>query len=302
MDHQMITGLLSAKAKIYFDEPMKNHTSFRIGGPAEVLIEPASETDISNIAAFAKSRLIPLLIMGNGTDLLVSDRGISGIVLKTCGNMDLLSMNDPEVIEAQCGALLSKTAKFALKSSLAGLEFASGIPGSIGGAVYMNAGAYGGEMSQVVLSTRYMDKDGNIKEVKGTEHQFGYRKSVFTDTDNIVLSTRIGLKKSDPKQISDKMEDYSYRRREKQPIEMPSAGSVFKRPEGHYAAKLIEDCGLKGRTVGGAMVSPKHCGFIVNTGGATAQDVITLIEQIKNEVYKKTNVELECEIKLIGIR
>ncbi|MBR4721199.1 MAG: UDP-N-acetylmuramate dehydrogenase [Clostridia bacterium] len=279
------------------NEPMKNHTTFKIGGPCDEFCEAESIEDILSALKYAKTKNIPVFVMGNGSNLLVSDKGIRGLVLKIsdkfskcefCGN----------TAKAQSGILLSTLSKMAQKKSLSGLEFAGGIPGSLGGAIYMNAGAYGGEMKDVIKSVTYLE-NGEIKKIE-KDFGFGYRKSIFTDTDAIILEAEIELKDGDSHEIQAKMEDFKNRRIEKQPLSMPSAGSTFKRPEGYFAGKLIEDAGLKGCFIGGAKVSEKHSGFIVNTGNATAQDVLSLIRHIQKTVEEKFGVELKTEVKIVG--
>lgn len=282
---------------IFENEPMKGHTTFRIGGNADVLVIPESVEQLKAILDFGKTKSIPVTIIGNGSDLLVSDEGIRGIVIKTMGMSEITS--DGNVITAGAGALLSKTASYALSLGLTGMEFAHGIPGTVGGGVYMNAGAYGGELKDIIVKTTYLDVDGQVKTC--TDHEFGYRKSIYSRcNDRIVLSATFQLQPGDKTAIEARMTELAQARRSKQPIEMPSAGSVFKRPEGYFAGKLVEDCGLRGFAIGGAQVSEKHCGFIVNKGGATAKDVLDLIEHIQNEVYNKFSVKLETEVKYIG--
>jgi len=236
--------------------------------------------------------------MGNGSNLLVSDDGFDGAVICVGKNMSEISVTGNE-ITAMAGALLSKIANVALKNSLSGFEFASGIPGSLGGAVIMNAGAYDGEMKDVVIKTEYLSKDGNIKCAVGSEHGFGYRKSAF-GKDDVVLSSVISLKKGNFDEIKKTMDDLNSRRKEKQPLEYPSAGSTFKRPEGYFAAKLIDDAGLRGYRCGGAMVSEKHCGFVINYDNATSRDIYNLMQDIRTIVYDKFGVKLEPEVRLLG--
>ncbi len=282
---------------IFENEPMSKHTTFKIGGIADVLVIPESVEQLKVVLGFAKQNDIPITVIGNGSDLLVSDNGIRGIVIKTTGLNEITS--DGCIVTAGAGALMSKTASYALSLGLTGMEFAHGIPGTVGGGTYMNAGAYGGELKDIVISTTYLDADGEVKEC--SEHDFGYRHSVYTKHPEwIILSTTFKLDHGDKAAIEARMSELAAARRSKQPIEMPSAGSVFKRPEGHFAGKLIQDCNLRGFAIGGAQVSEKHCGFIVNKGGATAKDVLDLIEYIQNEVYKKFSVKLETEVKYIG--
>lgn len=284
---------------VRFHEPMKNHTTFRIGGSADIFCEPGNVEELKKILNILKEEKISYNIIGNGSDLLVKDNGIRGAVIKIGEKMSDIKVCGSRIY-VQSGALLSKTANAALKHGLSGMECVSGIPASIGGAIYMNAGAYGGEMSQIVHSVTYITADGEIKTAVGEELGFGYRKSLFTDSDNIILYCELLLKEGDAEEIRKLMNEVGIKRKTKQPLNLPSAGSVFKRPEGYFAGKLIEDCGLKGFSVGGASVSELHAGFIVNNNNATAKDVIELIHHIQNEVYKKFGVMLEIEVKIIG--
>ena len=291
--------LLSKDCRIYTNEPMSKHTSFKIGGCADILCIPPNCNSLICILKYAKDNNIPVTIIGNGSNLLVSDKGIRGIVIKLFGGLTGYKVNG-EYIECESGVLLSKLGSIAYKSSLSGLEFASGIPGTLGGAVFMNAGAYDGEMKDVVQKTTYLDNELNIKVIEGENHKFSYRHSIFEETGGIIISSVLKLKSIKNDIILTKMNELNGKRKEKQPLDMPSAGSTFKRPEGFFAAKLIEDAGLKGCCIGGAAVSKKHAGFIVNCGGATANDVLTLVEHIISEVYSKYNVKLQTEIKYIG--
>ncbi len=276
------------------EEPMSRHTSFQIGGPVELMVEASSAESAIFALETLRDHGIPYLILGNGSNLLVSDEGISGAVVKLT---DTSCMRTGNRITAGAGILLGKLALFAQKEGLSGLAFAFGIPGTLGGACMMNAGAYGGEMKDVVVQTTCLDSDLNQIVLQGAAHEFGYRTSVFKKIPNcLILSTELLMKEGDPAQIRAEMDDYASRRREKQPLEYPSAGSVYKRPEGYFAGALIEQCGLKGKQIGGAQVSEKHAGFIVNRGGATCNDVLRLIELIQETVLKDTGVMLECEI------
>ena len=238
-------------------------------------------------------------MIGNGSNILVSDKGVRGLVIMT-DRLRRVSVSGTNTIEAWAGAPIAKAANLARNYSLAGLEFAYGIPGTVGGAVYMNAGAYNRNMDNVVTETEYVDNEGRLKTMKGDEHQFGYRKSVFRDTDFVIVKTVLTLTEGNSAEITAKMNEYTRLRAEKQPLDMPSAGSVFKRPPGFFAGRLVEDSGLKGYQIGGARVSDKHAGFIVNTGNATCGDVIRLIETIRETVLRKFGVELESEIRVIG--
>ena len=281
--------------QIFIDEPMKNHTSFKIGGPADFLVTPSCEEQIVQLLSELGGEGV--FVMGNGSNLLVSDGGIRGIVLEVGSAMRGIDVQD-DTLTCQSGALLSAIAAKALKHSLGGFEFAAGIPGALGGGVSMNAGAYGGEMKDVVISTRCADENGSVQTV--TDHGFGYRRSVFTDKNWVITQSVIRLREDNPQEIQSKMRDFAERRRSKQPLEFPSAGSTFKRPEGYFAGKLIQDAGLSGFRIGGASVSDKHCGFVINDDGASFDDVVRLIEHIQNEVLKKFNVKLETEVKICG--
>ncbi len=285
---------ISDKIIVLENEPMSRHTSFEIGGPAEIMVVPDSAEALAEVIKTVKG--VPLTVIGNGSNLLVNDNGIAGVVVKLSGTMNDINV-EGNVITAGAGALLSKIGSVAKKESLAGFEFASGIPGTVGGAVFMNAGAYGGEMKDIVVLSRYVDKNGNMGEI--TEHNFGYRTSVYKESDKYITEVVIKLTKGNPDEIQEKMLDFARRRSDKQPLEYPSAGSVFKRPEGYFAGKLIEDAGLKGFSIGGACVSEKHSGFIINKGGATCKDVLSLIEHIKREVFNKFGVMLEQEVRVI---
>ena len=280
------------------NEPMSAHTTFKTGGIAERLYKIKSENGLLEVIDICKKEGSSPLIIGNGSNLLVSDKGISDPVIELSTGFDEISVSGNEIY-AQSGALLSKVSKIALENELKGFEFASGIPGTIGGAVYMNAGAYGGEMKDVVKSVRILN-NGEIKEINGNDMDFGYRHSIAMEKEFIVLGVTLALEKGDKEEISSLMNDLNSRRREKQPLEYPSAGSTFKRPEGYFAGKLIMDSGLAGKSLGGAMVSPKHCGFIVNTGNATSTDVFNLIKYVQSEVKDIYGVDLETEVKLIG--
>ena len=277
------------------DEPMSSHTTFKIGGPADYFITPKTEESLVFVLSKLKESGVRYFIVGKGSNVLFSDDGFTGAVVSTSA-IDSVKV-DGDVITAGCGASLTSVARTAARYSLSGLEFAFGIPGSVGGAVYMNAGAYGGEMSFVVSVTRSIDPvSGEIKTYKKEDHKFGYRESVFRRIDDVVLSTELRLSSGDRRSIENMMADYLERRQQKQPLEYPSAGSVFKRCEGRFTGQMIEEAGLKGLTVGGARVSEKHAGFIINIGGATANDVLTLIEMIKETVYARFGCSLECEL------
>ena len=281
------------------NEPMSAHTTFRIGGKADVFIKPASEEVLKGVLAALKETGVPYYCIGGGSNLLVSDFGIRGAALYTGGFSDM-ALLDGCVIECGAGVKLSRMCSFALENSLSGCEFAWGIPGTVGGAVYMNAGAYGGEVKDIIVSARHMTPDGEIEEVPAESLKLGYRTSVYDKNKNVILSARFKLHPGDKNEIREKMDDLLARRKDKQPIDLPSAGSTFKRPEGHFAGTLIEQCGLKGTAVGGAAVSEKHAGFVVNVSGeATCSEVLRLIELVKNTVFEKTGVLLEPEVKVV---
>lgn len=284
---------------VSFNEPMKLHTSFKIGGPCDIFCEPESVDEIISLISYFKENCIKFMVIGNGSNMLVSDLGIEGAIIKIGKKLGKINVADDEIY-AEAGALLSKVANAALNNELAGMEAISGIPGSVGGAVYMNAGAYGTEMKDVLKEVTFITPDGDIRTLACDMLELGYRKSIFTDTENIVLSCVFKLVKGDRSEILEKMKDYTKRRNDKQPINYPSAGSTFKRPLGYFAGKLIEDCGLKGYSIGGAMISELHAGFIINFNNATCADVKNLIEYTQKTVFEKFGVRIEPEIKIIG--
>lgn len=292
-----LTGL-HPEMELRQQEPMAKHTSFRVGGPVKLMAFPHTEQQLIDTVSTAKSLDVPVLVLGNGSNLLVADRGVDALAISTSG-LSHLEQTGALELTVGAGVSLSRIATFACEHGLTGLEFAHGIPGTLGGAVTMNAGAYGGEMVQVVSSTRYLSSDGAVRQIEGEAHQFGYRHSVFSGGDCVVLSSVLTLQTGDPAAIRDKMAEFSAQRKGKQPLEYPSGGSTFKRPEGYFAAALIDQCGLKGFTVGGAQVSEKHAGFVINRGGATCGDILELVEQVKVRVLAQTGVTLELEIKII---
>lgn len=289
--------------KIIFDEPMKKHTSFKIGGTADYFFKATTLEELQNIIKFAKIKELPITIIGNGSNLLVTDKGIRGLVIKIdIKKLKIEKKDEFAVIEVGAGNKLMALATKMKDEELSGLEGLSGIPGSVGGAIVMNAGAYGKEMKDVVLSTTCMDKNGKLYTFSNEEQEFSYRNSIFQKKDYIIIETKLKLEYGKKDEIQKKMEEYFKSRKEKQPIEYPSAGSSFKRQEGIITAKLIDDVGLKGYKIGGAQVSEKHAGFIVNYNNATATDVINLIDYIKEKVYSKYGIKIEEEIKIIGER
>lgn len=299
-DNKLIELIKKENAEICTNESMKNHTSFRIGGNADCFCEVKDVASLRNIIRLCREFDTPYFILGLGSNLLVSDKGIEGVVIKLGGEFNEITLSEGNTVRCGAGSTLARLCNFARNMSLGGLEFAWGIPGSVGGAVYMNAGAYDGEIKDTVCSVDYMDKNGSIKRCKKEDLDFSYRHSAFTDTDNIIISATFRLVPKPQHEISERMQELMERRKTKQPINHPSAGSVFKRPEGYYAAALIEECGLKGYEYGGAQVSPKHSGFIVNDNGASAEDVLGLIEHIKKVVKEQKDVDLSCEVKFIG--
>ena len=293
-------GRILPELPLKLNESMSGHTTFRIGGQADIWCRPENTDQLIRVVRFAEEKGYPCLVIGNGSNLLVRDGGIRGIVIETTA-LDKIALLPGCVIEAECGVSLTKLAVFAMENGLTGMEFAFGIPGTVGGAVYMNAGAYGGEMSHCVQETDFMDSSGTVGTLRGDEHMFDYRKSFFTRNPGyVILKTRIRLEKGDTASIREKMTELKNRRQESQPLQYPSAGSFFKRPQGYFAGKLISDCGLKGASCGKAKVSEKHCGFIINEGGATCRDVLSLMEKIQQTVYQNCRVSLEPEVRIIG--
>ena len=302
MSDEIVTRLINITGKdnVRINEPMKNHTTFKIGGPAQYYVTPESVTQIQEVVSLCRDMNIPLHVIGNGSNILVGDDGVDGVVLALFNTFSDYEIKD-NVITAQAGMSLIKMAVIALREGLTGLEFASGIPGSVGGAVYMNAGAYDGQMKDVVTSVTVLDEAGNIRILGRDELDMGYRTSAVAKHNMIVLQVIIELKAGNKEQIKDRMNQLSELRKQKQPLEYPSAGSTFKRPEGYFAGKLIADAGLKGYSIGGAAVSEKHAGFVVNMGGATAKDVVELTDYIKKRIIEQFGVTLELEIKKIGL-
>ena len=284
---------------VKMDEPMKKHISFRVGGPADILVRPTTEEQLAEVLKYINENELPYLIIGNGSNLLIKDGGIRGIVIEFGDNFNNFEI-DGNIIKAQAGALLAVLGKAALREELTGFECISGIPGSLGGGLAMNAGAYGGEIKSVVKSVRVMNPKGEIFEFSNEEMKFEYRRSILTNSDYIVLSAVLELQKGNYDEIKAFMADLTNRRTTKQPLNLPSAGSTFKRPEGHFAGKLIDDCGLRGLTLRGAQVSEKHCGFVVNIGDATAKDILDLMYIVKSTVLNKFGVTLEEEVKILG--
>lgn len=285
--------------ELLINEPMSKHTSFKIGGPADVIALPANEEELQALLKRAKDNGIPVTLIGNGSNLLVRDKGIRGLVIKL-GNMLCKIEAEGERLSFGSGVSLAMASRKAADLELTGMEFAVGIPGSIGGAVYMNAGAYDGEMSKVVESVRVIDTNGDLMLLKAEQLEFAYRKTKLQKSGLIVTEVNLKLEPGCKDDITSKMADFSHRRISKQPLELPSAGSMFKRPLGYFAGTLIEQTGLKGYTVGGAQVSEKHAGFVVNVGGATAADVLQLIKDVQNKVFSAHGVQLEPEVLVLG--
>ena len=290
---------LLGEEKVRVDEPMKRHTTFRIGGPADYFLLPSSEEELSGILKICKNEELPYFILGNGSNLLVGDKGFRGAIIQLYKSMGTFQVEGNQ-ITAQAGCSLAQIANAALDAALTGFEFAAGIPGTLGGAVVMNAGAYGGEMKDVLTSVRVMTEEGEIMELPAEELGLGYRTSIIPEKRYIVLGAVISLTEGKKEEIKAQMDDLRQKRVSKQPLEYPSAGSTFKRPEGYFAGKLIQDSGLKGFTVGGAQVSEKHSGFVINKGNATAADVMELIRQVTAKVKEDTGVTMEPEVKQIG--
>ncbi len=306
MNHQFKAELerIAGVSSVLYDEPMSAHTTFKIGGPADVFVTPADETVFAKAIRLCHDASVPFYVIGNGSNLLVGDKGIRGVVFQIYHTMDEVTFKDngdgSVTVTAGAGVMLSALAQKIAGEGLTGFEFASGIPGTFGGAMTMNAGAYGGEMSHCAVSACVMDADGNIYDIKKEALDLGYRTSVIQKKNYIVLKASLVLSRGDKEEIYDKMNELNSQRRAKQPLEYPSAGSTFKRPEGYFAGKLISDAGLRGFSVGGAMVSEKHGGFVINKGGATAADVLGLIREIQKRVKAMAGVDLEMEVKMLG--
>lgn len=281
------------------DAPMASYTTFRVGGPADYLLDLHSEEELLTALRLAHSVIAPVTIIGKGSNLLVRSGGIRGLVIRIGKNMEDIQISD-DTIDAQCGCSLSRLAGAAAKAGLTGLEFASGIPGTLGGGAAMNAGAYNGELAQHIRKVHAYDMQGNLHELDVSRMKYGYRKSIALEKKLILTRCTLRLSQGDEQEIRARMEGFAAARREKQPLNLPSAGSTFKRPTGYFAAKLIDDAGLRGYKIGGAQVSDKHAGFIVNTGGATPEDILSLIEHVKCTVLEKFGVTLACEVRILG--
>lgn len=285
--------------RVLVDEPMSKHTTFRIGGNADVFVSISNETELVELIAYLKEEQVPYYIIGNGSNLLVSDKGFNGVIIEIGSNYKDIRVRDNQII-ARAGALLSAVSHVALENNLAGMEFASGIPGTVGGAIIMNAGAYGGEMKQVASQIKAIMPDGTIKLLSNEDMKFEYRNSRAKKEGFIILQVTYQLTEGDREVIDGIMRDLNMKRRDKQPLEYPSAGSTFKRPEGYFAGKLISDAGLKGFSIGGAQVSEKHAGFLINKDNATSADMYKLIMEVRDRVKESTGVELEPEVIFLG--
>ena len=299
MNSSILQFLEEVKIEYVQNAPMSEYTSFKIGGPADFLCSPRDINELKTLLRFCRDNEVPYFVLGNGSNLLVSDLGIEGIVI-SLKHFNEITYIPAYEISYGAGIKLSKLCTFALENSLSGLEFAWGIPGTVGGAIYMNAGAYGGEISFVLQECTFIDEEGNVVQADCSGLQFGYRKSIFTDSNKIIISAKFLLKNDRKENIKAVMDDLIDRRRTKQPLEYPSAGSTFKRPTGFFAGALIEECGLKGEQIGGAQVSEKHAGFVINVGNATCSDVLSLISKIKQDVFMQKSVTLEPEVKAVG--
>lgn len=297
--HEELCGILGSE-NVLKDELMKKHTTFRVGGPADWLVTPTEEEQIREVVNLLRTENVPYYVMGNGSNLLVGDKGYRGVIIQLGKNLSQIRMTEEGVLYAQAGALLSKIAAEALAQSLTGFEFASGIPGTLGGAVMMNAGAYGGEMKHVLKDALALTANGELRVLPVEQMELGYRTSIFAQNGDIVLSAQIRLQEGSPEEIRAYMDELKEKRITKQPLEYPSAGSTFKRPEGYFAGKLIQDTGLRGFSVGGAQISEKHCGFVINKNNATAEDVVTLMREVSDRVEAKFGVPLEPEVKKLG--
>lgn len=292
--------LAAGNGQVTRDEMMNRHTTFRVGGPASYFVSPDGDESLKKVLLLCREEQMPYYILGNGSNLLVSDKGYGGVMILMGEGFAQIREDVSGELAAGAGALLSRIAREAQEHSLTGFEFAAGIPGTLGGAVVMNAGAYDGEMKNVLKTVSVMDKNGRILELSANELELGYRRSCIQEKEYIVLSAVISLKQGDKEAIQTKMAELAGKRRDKQPLEYPSAGSTFKRPAGYFAGKLIEDAGLRGYREGGAQVSEKHCGFVINSGGATAEDIRSLCRSVQKKVKETSGVDLETEVRMIG--
>lgn len=302
MNNNLFLSKLKAQiesSNILIDYPLSEYTTFKVGGTADFFIMPSHVDEVKRIILLCKKYNFNYFIMGKGSNLIVKDNGFRGVIINTSKNLNGFSIKD-NIILAKCGISLPKLANEAYKNSLSGLEFATGIPGTLGGAVVINAGAYISHMKDVIIETKYITLEGNIETINNKEHEFEYRNSIFKRNKGTVIESKIKLKKGKKEDIKALMDDFNRRRKEKQPINMPCAGSIFKRPTNNYAGKLIEEAGLIGYNIGDAYISDKHCGFIVNHGSATAKDIILLIKYIQDQVNQKFSIKLDTEVEIIG--
>lgn len=290
---------ITEETRVREQEPMSRHTTFRLGGNTDYLVDVKNADEVKSLTGLCKKENVPFYVIGNGSNLLVGDKGYHGVIIRVFKHMNEVRIKE-SIVYAQAGALLSKIANAALEESLAGFEFAAGIPGTFGGAVVMNAGAYGGELKDVLQWAEVVTEDGEILRLSAEELELGYRTSIIAKKGYIVLGGAIRLQKGNKDKIKEQMDDLKERRIAKQPLEYPSAGSTFKRPAGYFAGKLIDDAGLRGFKIGGAQVSQKHCGFVINTGNATAKDVVDLIEEVQKRVKENAGVTLETEVRRLG--
>lgn len=287
------------KERVLLDEPMKKHTTFRVGGDADYFVMPRTTVEVKGVVALCQKENLPYYILGNGSNLLVGDKGYRGVIIQIYKEMNEITV-EGDRIRVQAGALLSKVGSVALEAGLTGFEFAAGIPGAVGGAVVMNAGAYGGEMKDILASATVLTQDGEVLKLSNEELELGYRTSVVAKNNYVVLEAEYQLQVGDKAAIRARMDELKVQRVTKQPLEYPSAGSTFKRPEGYFAGKLIQDAGLRGFQVGGAQVSEKHCGFVINKDNATAADIVELMNQVSEKVFQEFGVTLEPEVKRLG--
>lgn len=300
MFETIIAAAEKHKTEYHKEFPLSSVTSFKTGGPAALYVLPSGRDALADILTACRAQKVRFCIIGNGSNLLISDDGFPGVVIRIGPAFSQVQYHGDGIVTCDAGVSVTGLCNFALKHALTGLEFAFGIPGTAGGAAYMNAGAYGGEMKDVLLSCEHIAPDGSFGTFSGDELALGYRKSVYTDSDYVITGLRLHLQPGEPSAIRAAMDDKMSRRKAKQPLEYPSAGSTFKRPEGYFAGALIEECGLKGFTVGGAQVSEKHAGFVINKGGATTTDILNLIHAVQERVYAQKGVHLETEVKYIG--
>lgn len=297
-NYKVLFSNLYKESQMYENAKMSEHINFRVGGPVDILLTPNTKQQIIETIKICKENNIPFYVLGNGSNVLVKDSGIRGVVIKLSEFDNIV--REGNIIKAESGALLKDVSDEALKASLTGFEFACGIPGSVGGAVFMNAGAYDGEISFVIKEAEVMNQQGDVLTLSKDELELGYRTSIIMKKNYIIISATFSLKQGVKDNIEGRVSELTKKREEKQPLEFPSAGSTFKRPEGHFAGKLIEDAGLRGFTLGGAAVSGKHCGFIINKSNATAKDILDLIEYVQKEVKKQFDVDLYPEVRIIG--